>query len=90
MWICQIKQIRIRDNTNLFTLSESTINAIKKPELIQKITALKGKVIVDSEISNLCNQILKLNDTTSQLHSTNKNLRSELAVVKNVNTKLDE
>ena len=42
------------DNTNLFTLSESAINAIKKPELVQKIIALKGKVIVDADIYNLC------------------------------------
>ena len=78
------------DNTNLFTLSESAINAIKKPELVQKIVALKGKVIVDADISNLGNQISKLNDSISQLHSTTKKIRSELAVVKNVNTKLEE
>ena len=78
------------DNTNLFILSELAINAIKKPELVQKIVALKGKVIMDADISNLCNQISKLNDTISQLHSTNKKIRSELAVVKNVNTKLEE
>ena len=59
------------DNTNLFNLSESTINAIKKPQLVQKMIALKGKVIMDSDISNLGNQISKLNDTISQLHSTN-------------------
>ena len=41
MWTCQIIQIRIGDNTNLFTLSESAINAIKKPELVQKIVVLK-------------------------------------------------
>ena len=72
MWTFQIIQIRMGDNTNLFTLSESAINAIKKPELVQKIVALKGKVIVDADISNLCNQISKLNDTISQLHSTNE------------------
>ena len=78
------------DNTNLYTLSESAINAIKKPELVQKIVALKGKVIVDADISNLCNQISKLNNTISQPHSTNEKIRSELAVVKNMNTKLKE
>ena len=69
------------DNSNLFSLSESTISAIKKPELVQKIIALKGKVIVNADISNLCSQISKLNDTLSQLHSTNEKIRSELAVV---------
>ena len=78
------------DNANLFTLSESAINAIKKPDLVQKIIALKGKVIADSDISNLCNQISKLNDTISQLHSTNEKIRSELAVVKYPNRKLGE
>ena len=78
------------DNNNLFTFSESAINAIKKPGLVQKIIVLKGKVIMDSDISNLCNQIPKLNDTITQLHSTNKKIWSELAVAKNVNTKLEE
>ena len=52
--------------------------------------ALKGKVIVDSDSYNLCKQRSKLNDTISQLHSTNGKIRSKLAVVKNVNTKLEE
>ena len=78
------------DNTNLFTMSESAINAIKKPELVEKIIALKGKVIMDSDISNLCNQIRKLNDTISQLHSTKEKIRSGLTVVKNINAKLEE
>ena len=82
MWTSQFGQIRMGDNTNLFTLSESAINAIKKPELVQKIIALKGKVIVDSDISNLCNQISKLNDTIFQLHSTNEKISSDLLVVK--------
>ena len=63
---------------------------MKKPELVQKIITLKGKVIVDSDISNLCNQISKLNDTISQLHSTNEKITSDLLVVKNVNAKLEE
>ena len=71
-WTCQNNQMKIGDNTNLFTLSKSAINPIKKPELVQQIIALKDKVIVDSGISNLCNQILKLNDTIFQLHSTNE------------------
>ena len=75
------------DNTNLCALSESTVNAIKKLELVQKIIALKGKLIVDSDVSN---QISKLNYTITQLHSTNEKIRSELAVVKIVNRKLKE
>ena len=78
------------DNSNLFTLPESAINAVKKPDLVQNIIALKRKVIVDSDISNLYNQISKLNDTISQLHLGKQKIRSELAVVKNVNSKLEE
>ena len=57
---------------------------------MQKIVALKRKVIADAGVSNLCNQISKLSDTISQLHSTNEKIRSELVVVKNVKTKLEE
>ena len=35
-------------------------------------------------------KILKLNDTISQLHSINEKIRTGLAVVKNVITKLEE
>ena len=70
------------NNTMLFTLSESAINAIKKPELVQKMIALKRKVILGSDISNLSNQISELNEKL--LDSTNKKIRSDLEVVKNV------
>ena len=80
---CQINQMRMGDNTNLLTLSESAINAIKEPELVWKIIALKEKVIMDSFVT-------KYPSTVSQLHSTNEKIRSDLAVVKNVNTKLEE
>ena len=55
--------MQMDDNTNLFILTESAINAIKKPDQLQKVLALKGKFIVDSGISNFCNQISKLNKT---------------------------
>ena len=71
-------------------MSESAINVIKKPKLVLKIITLKEKVIVDSDISNLCNQISKLNDAISQVHSKNEKIRSELTVVKNLNAKLEE
>ena len=89
-WTWQINQNRMGGNTNLFTLTELAINSVKEPELVRKIIALKEKVIMDSDMSNLCNQISKLNDTITQLYSTNKKIRSELAVVQNVNKKLEE
>ena len=51
MSTCQINQMRMGDNTNLLTLSESAINAIKEPGLIQKIIALKEKVIMGSFVT---------------------------------------
>ena len=78
------------DNINLFTLSKSAINAIKKPKLIQTIITLKEKVIMDSDKSNIRNQISNLNDLISHLDSRNQKIRIELAVVKSVNIKLEE
>ena len=78
------------DNTNLLTLSKSAINAIKKPELVQKIIPLKERLSWILIYQNRCNQISKLNDTISQLHCTNEKIRSELAVLKNINTKMEE
>ena len=49
-WTCQVHQMIIGDYTNLFTLSESAINAIKKPELVVKVLGLKLKIIVDLDI----------------------------------------
>ena len=40
-----------RLTTNILNLSESALNSLKKPELVQKILDLKGKVIVDTCIS---------------------------------------
>ena len=54
----------------------------KTTELVQKILALRGKAVKDSDISNLCDQISKLNETITQMHSTNKKIISELTVVK--------
>ena len=78
-WVCQFHQMIMTDNTNSLTLSESAINDIKKSELVQKILSLKGKIIVVSDITNIifnlgfrCNQISKLNETVTQLESTNK------------------
>lgn len=78
------------DNINLFTLSKSATNAIKKPKLIQTIITLKEKVIMDSDKSNIRNQISNLNDLISHLDSRNQKIRIELAVVKSVNIKLEE
>ena len=47
-------------STNILNLSELVLNSLKKSYLVQKILDLKGKVIVDTDLHKLSNQIHKL------------------------------
>ena len=58
--------------TNLFELSFDEINAMKKKELVSKIEKLKGKVIVDNNIKNLCYQVSRLSENLAKLMESNK------------------
>ena len=42
------------NTTNLFELSFNAINAMKKKDLLSEIEKLKGKVIVDNNIKDIC------------------------------------
>lgn len=56
------------DNQNLIDLSESAINLLKKPpKLVRKIVEPKSRVIVDTKIRGLYNQIKNLTETISRL-----------------------
>ena len=48
--------------TNISNLSESALTSLKKPDLVQKILDLKGKVIVDTDLHKLSDQIHKLTE----------------------------
>ena len=61
-------------------MTESAINALKKPEIEKKFMELKDKVVVDEEIKSLCTQIKELTDTVNQLLSKNERLNSDLAI----------
>ena len=50
---------------------------------------MKGKVVADNQIQNLCNEIANLSDNVKSLVSTNERLTSELSIVKNVNNVLE-
>ena len=50
---------------------------------------MKGKVVADNKIQNICNEIANLSDNVKSLVSTNERLTSELTVVKNVNSILE-
>ena len=82
--------VEINISTNLFNLSDNAINALKKTDLVQQIINLRGKVIVDSDLRNLCDQISNLSETITKLATANQQINSELAIVKVVNSKLEK
>ena len=68
-------------STNILNLSESALNSLKKSDLVQKILDLKGKVIVDTDLHKLSDQIHKLTEAIDQ---------SELVITKNLNSRTEE
>ena len=75
---------------NLFDLSENAINQLKKTKLVKKILELKGRVAVDADIRDLCNQIKNLAETVSRLLDKHKQLNNQILICKNVNRHLEE
>ena len=79
------------ENTrNLFELSFDAINAMKKKDLVSKIEKLKGKVIVDNNTKNLCEQVSCLSKNLAKLMELNEKLSSQFIIVKKVNTLLEK
>ena len=77
-------------STNILNLSESALNSLKKSDLVQKILDLKGKVVVDANLHKLCEKIERLTESMNQIVAENKKLQSDIAMVNNVNHKLEE
>ena len=50
---------------------------------------MKGKVVADNQIQNLCNEIKNLSDNVKSLVNTDEWLTSELTIVKNLNHVLE-
>ena len=44
-----------KDSVNLFDLTYDAINAIKEKDLADYMEKMKGKVVADNHIQNLCN-----------------------------------
>ena len=84
-WIYITNIMAGKDYVNLFYLTYDAINAIKKKDLVDYIEKMKGKVVADNQIQNLCNEIANLSDNVKSLVSTNERLTSELSIIKNVN-----
>ena len=88
MWTWLI--IMGESTTNLLELSFNEINAMKKKDLVSKIEKLKGKVVVDNNIKNLCDQVSRLSENLAKLMESNEKLSSQFIVVKKVNTLLEK
>ena len=73
---------------NLFNLSYDAINEMKTKDLVDSIENLKGKIVVGNDIQGLFNQISKLSENVDRLVTANKELDSELLIVRNVNQNL--
>ena len=78
-----------KEYVNFFYLICDAINMIKKKDLVDYIEKMKGKVVADNHIQNLCNEIANLSDKVKNLVRTNERLTSELSVVRNVNNILE-
>ena len=63
---------------------------MKKTDLVSKIEKLKGKVVVDNNIKNLCDQVSRLSENLAKLMESNEKLSSQFIVVKKVNTLLEK
>ena len=63
---------------------------MKKKDLAREIEKSKGKVIVDNNIKNLCDQASQLTENLAKLMEPNEKLSSQCIIVKKVNTLLEK
>ena len=78
------------NGVNLLEMSYDDINSMRKKDLVERIEKMKGKVIFDSHVKDLCNQIEKLTVSLYQVTAANEKITSELVIVKNVNVNLEK
>ena len=57
--------------TNIFELPFDEITAMKKKNLFIEIEKLKGKVLVDNNIKNICDQVSRLSEDLAKLMESN-------------------
>ena len=77
-------------STNILNHSESALNSLKNSDLVRMILDLERKVIVDTDLHKLSDQIHKLTEMIDQISAENRKLTSELVITKNVNSRLEE
>ena len=77
------------DYFNLFYLTYDGIHAMKKKDLVYYIENMKGKLVADKQIQHVSFEITDLLENVKSLASTSERLKSELMVVKNINSILE-
>ena len=77
------------NDVDLLEMSYDDINSMRKKNLVEQIEKMKGQVIFDSHVKDLCNQIEKLTESLNQVTAANEKNTSELVIVKNVNVNLE-
>ena len=77
------------NDVNLLEWSYDDINSMRKKELVEQIQKMKGNVIFDSHVKDLCNQIENLTESLNQVTAANEKITCELIIVKNVNVNLE-
>ena len=73
--------------SNLLDMTKSSINALKKPEIVRTILEIRDTDVVGEEIKSLCTHIKKLADTVYQLFFKNDRLNCDLATQKTATQK---
>ena len=60
------------NDANLLETSYNDIDSMRKKDLVEQIEKMKGKVIFDSRVKDLCNQIEKLTESLNQVMAANE------------------
>ena len=71
-------------STNILNLWELALYSLENSDLVQKILDLKEKVIVDTDLHKLSDQIQKLTEAIDQVSLENSKFIIELVITKNV------
>ena len=58
--------------------------------ILDQIEKMKGKVVVGSQIKDLCYQTKKLTESLNDVVGTNEKITRELSIIKNINSNLEK
>ena len=77
------------NDVNLLEMAYDDIDSMRKKSLVEQNEKMKGKVIFDSHVKDLYNQIEKLTESLNQVTAASEKIHRELVIVKNVNVNLE-